>query len=115
MATGNAAGWRAALGEIDRAIGDCLSALDRYEATFANLFREGAVDRPPRPVVDPNAGGGLRGWDEKLGAAREATDAVERLLAEQEAVWGQWREAMADWQRLAATSPVPSANQDSEG
>jgi hypothetical protein len=99
MATGNAAGWRSTLAEIEQAIGDCLTALDRYEAAFARVL---GVE-PAHPGSEPEARSAEEpsAWDGRLAAAGEAADAVERLLAEQEAVWGRWRAALADWRRLA--------------
>jgi hypothetical protein len=100
MATGSTAGWRSALAEIERAIGDCLAALDRYESAFANILGPiGPTARGPEP------GDNTAAWEERLTAAGDAADAVERLLAEQEVVWGRWQAALADWRRLAGAGP----------
>src|SRR5262245_28152961 len=107
MATGNAAGWRSALTEIERAIGDCLAALDRYEAAFAKVLgvEPGAPSANEAKESKPDNGAGDPAWERKLAAAGEAADSVEKLFAEQERVWGRWRAALADWQRLAGTPP----------
>jgi len=113
MATGNAAEWRTTLGDIERAVRDCLTALDRYESAFAEQL---LPDEPARgsaaDPADPADPGGGRGWDEKLAAAGRSADEVERLLAEQEAVWGRWREALAGWRQLAGDGSEPAATKD---
>lgn len=103
MTTAAAAGWRDTLAEVERSIADCLSALDRYESAFGQVL--GAA--VPVAVPEPPAEGGLPAMDEKLSAARHQADEVERLLSEQEAVWGRWRDALAGWQQtLAADRPA---------
>lgn len=95
MATATGAGWRGALAAVEASIGDCLAVLDRYEAAFARVLGEPPAGHAPPPADDRR-----RAWDEKLATAGRHADDVERLLAEQEAVWGRWREAFADWRRL---------------
>jgi hypothetical protein len=92
--------WTRTLDEVDQAIGGCLSALERYEAKFVELLREQAVTTGPTferslPDVSPDVG-----WNDRLAAAKAGADEVEQLLAEQEAVWGRWRESLAAWRRL---------------
>jgi hypothetical protein len=92
--------WMRTLDEVDQAIGNCLSALERYEAKFVELLRERAVVAGPQferslPDVSPDSG-----WTDRLAAAKAGADEVEHLLAEQEAVWGRWRESLAAWRRL---------------
>jgi hypothetical protein len=95
MTAGEVAGWRDTLSEIEHAIGDCLAVLDKYEAAFARMLRaEGVADAVTASDLNP-------AWDEKLAIVGESAADAEHLLTEQEAVWGKWRDALADWQRLA--------------
>jgi len=92
--------WMRTLDEVDQAIGNCLSALERYEAKFVELLRERTVTPGPQferslPDASPDVG-----WDDRLATAKAGADEVEQLLAEQEAVWGRWRESLAAWRRL---------------
>ncbi len=92
--------WVRTLAEVDQAIGNCLSALDRYEAKFVELLREQEVAAGPcfersLPDTSPDVA-----WADRLAAAKAGADEVEQLLAEQEAVWGRWRESLAEWRRL---------------
>jgi hypothetical protein len=89
--------WMRALGEVQEAIRGCLAALDRYEARFAELLSGTA----PTPRPSPPSGG----WDDRLAAAQTEADEVERLLAEQEAVWGRWQGAFAAWRRSLEQTP----------
>jgi hypothetical protein len=95
MTTGEVACWRDTLTEIEDAIGDCLAVLDKYEAAFARLLRAEGVEDPV-PVSDRN-----HAWEERLATAGRSAADAEHLLTEQEAVWGRWRDALADWKRLA--------------
>jgi hypothetical protein len=89
--------WARTLNEVGQAIEGCLAALDRYESRFTALLADQlpAPDRPPRQLS-----GGDDGWRERLTAAKTGADEVERLLDEQEAVWGRWRESLSAWRRL---------------
>lgn len=92
--------WVRTLDEVGRAIAGCLSALDRYETKFAAMLAEQVPVRKGSPHFDrelPDADGG---WRDRLTAAKAGADEVERLLDEQEAVWGRWREALTAWRRL---------------
>lgn len=87
--------WMRTLDDVDQAIGNCLAALDRYEAKFVELLREQALAPGPHferslPDGSPDAA-----WDDRLATARAGADEVEQLLAEQEAVWNRWRESLA--------------------
>ena len=93
VATGD---WRSALTAVERGIDDCLEALNRYEAAFAKVLDEQPVAPLAAislPAID---------WDDRLQASQSVGDEVERMLAEQEAVWGRWRSALAHWQTMAA-------------
>jgi hypothetical protein len=107
MGTENAAAWRTTVADIEQAIGDCLSALDRYEAAFVQVLGGAsgvATDSPPAAHADRG-----EGWGERLDVAGRSADEVERLLDEQEAIWGRWRKALSGWQRLAAAGPGTAA------
>ena len=98
--------WVRTLDEVGQAIEGCLSALDRYEARFASLLREQLppAGRPPqfdRTLPDPQ-------WEERLAAAKAGAGDLERLLDEQEAVWGRWRAALSAWRRLVEQPPGPA-------
>ena len=77
---------------MGQAIEGCLSALDRYETKFTAMLAEHV---PPRGVIAPErpVAGADDGWRDRLTAAKAGADQVERLLDEQEAVWGRWRGA----------------------
>jgi hypothetical protein len=98
--------WMRSLDEVDEAIGNCLAALERYEAKFVELLREQAVAPGPRferslPDASPDVG-----WADRLAAAKAGADEVEQLLAEQEAVWRRWRESLAAWRQLVSQQGV---------
>lgn len=107
MGETGAGDWVRTLDEVGQAIEGCLSALDRYEMRFAAMLAECApphegVRRSERPMPE-----GDDGWRDRLTAARAGADEVERLLDEQEAVWGRWREALSAWRRLVE-QPQPN-------
>jgi hypothetical protein len=87
--------WVRTLDEVGQAIEGCLSALDRYETKFTAMLAEHV---PPR--FDRELSGGDDGWRDRLTTAKAGADEVERLLDEQEAVWGQWRERLVAWRQL---------------
>ncbi len=97
--------WMRTLDDVDQAIGNCLAALDRYEAKFVELLREQAVVPGPHferslPDGSPDAA-----WEARLASARAGADEVEQLLAEQEAVWNRWRDSLAQvFQQRSADS-----------
>ncbi len=102
------ADWVRTLDEVGRAIEGCLTALDRYEVKFSALLAEqlpprAGAPRFDRALPDGDADGG---WAERLAAAKAGADEVERLLDEQEAVWGRWREALSAWRRLVEQPPA---------
>jgi predicted nucleic acid-binding Zn-ribbon protein len=107
MTTKSKVGWQTALDDIEHAIVDCLAALDRYEATFVTALNSQLDDAQSSAAQQATTHESTT-WEERLAAAGDAADAVEKLLAEQEQVWGRWRTALADWQRLAAENGTKS-------
>ena len=105
MGGGNGSEWLRTLDEVERAVHGCLSALDRYEAKFGAVLSGAAV--PVRVPAD--APPAAPRWDDCLSAATGQADAVERLLAEQELLWGRWRESFANWRR-SVEQPDPGIN-----
>jgi len=103
--------WMRTLDEVGQAIEGCLSALDRYEVKFAELLADRLPPREDGPHFDralPDAAPDA-GWSDRLAGARAGADEVEQLLAEQEAVWGRWREALSAWRRLVEQPPGTAA------
>lgn len=94
------ANWVRTLDEVGQAIEGCLSALDRYETKFTAML---AAQIPPR--FDRELPGGDDGWQDRLTTAKAGADEVERLLDEQEAVWGRWRERLTAWRQLVEQPP----------
>lgn len=93
--------WERTLVEVGQAIEGCLTALDRYESRFADLLAGQEATQVGTAHFERNLPGSDDvGWNERLDAARAGADEVERLLDEQEAVWGRWCEALTAWQRL---------------
>jgi hypothetical protein len=98
--------WVRALDEVEDAVRRCLAVLDRYEGKFAELLAEHhgpTVRRHPVPEATS------AGWDERLSVARGMADEVERLLAEQEAVWGRWQDSLSAWRRSVEQPPRAAA------
>lgn len=98
--------WVRTLDEVEDAVRRCLAVLDRYEEKFSELLAEHSaptVRRHPLPESTAAA------WDERLSVARGKADEVERLLAEQEAVWGRWRDALSSWRRSVEQPPGAAA------
>ena len=91
--------WVRTLDEVEAAVRGCLAALDRYEARFHELLD--AQPAAPRPAPKPPP----TGWGESLDRAGRETAAVEHLLAEQEAAWARWREALSSWRQSVEQSP----------
>ena len=83
--------WEEPLAEVESAVAGCLAALDRYEATFADV-----LSPRPVPAAQPLAGAD-REWDDRLAAARAVANGLERDLAGTEAEWGRWRVAFSAW------------------
>lgn len=92
--------WVRTLDEVGQAIEGCLSALDRYEAEFTTMLAEHAASQEGAPPFDRDLPDADDGWRDRLTDAKAGADEVERLLDEQEAVWGRWREALTAWRRL---------------
>lgn len=94
-------GWATALAEVDRAVGDCLAALDRYEGAFADILSEvGPVLGVHRALVPPEGD-----WGERTAAARAKVADVEQLLDEQEQAWTAWQESFTAWRRSLEQLP----------
>ena len=93
--------WQATLAEVERSIGDCLAALERYETAFARVLNE------PAPILatvtEPLS---THKWDEHLTRTNEHVDEVEKLLCEQERVWNEWRQSLDQWQRSVSALPA---------
>jgi hypothetical protein len=87
--------WVRTLDEVGQAIEGCLSALDRYETKFTAMLADHVPPHTARPLPAPDDG-----WRDRLTVAKAGADEVERLLDEQEAVWGRWREALSAWRQL---------------
>ena len=102
MGDGRGQDWVRTLDEVDEAVHGCLTILDRYEAKFTELLGERLPPRSNPAVPIPSV------WDERLTAARAQADEVERLLAEQEAIWGRWREALSGWRRSVEQPAGPA-------
>ncbi len=96
--------WDETLSQVERSIGDCLAALDRYERAFTKVLHEHPEAIAARPLPAPSPV-----WDEKLAAATRQADEVEGLLAEQEVVWGRWRQTFGTWQQMMQELPASFA------
>jgi hypothetical protein len=83
--------WEQPLAEVVAAIAGCLAALDRYEATFADVLAPKAV-----PFAKPLAGSDPE-WGHKLEAAKEVADGLDQELAGHEAEWNRWRVSFSAW------------------
>lgn len=94
--------WVRTLDEVDAAVRRCLSVLDRYEAKFTELLADHAPPTVRRHAVPDRT---TEGWNERLAGAHAQADEVEQLLAEQEAVWGRWREALSTWRQSVEQPP----------
>jgi hypothetical protein len=86
--------WQKALAEVEEGVRACLTALDRYEATFDGLLTPAAV---PSPTSAP------ANWDASLARVGEEVNRVELLLAEQQAAWGRWHAALDRWEQSLET------------
>lgn len=103
--------WETSLGAIESAVGDCLKALDDYEASFRTAYIEsgGPVEAlrlhiPLDTVEDA--------WDRQLAGADRSADDVEQLLAEQEIVWNRWQELLATWRHSLEQPPELESETD---
>lgn len=104
MQHGQPSGWQGTLAEVEQAVGNCLAALDRYEKAFDGVLRaEGGV--PAAPAAATATVEQMTGWEERLGFARRHADAVEALLAEQEAEWTAWLAKYTAWRRSLEQPP----------
>lgn len=94
--------WMRTLDEVEQAVRGCLIALDRYEERFRHLLEDGGpsprgsgtTSHRPAPSDATDAVFAAR-----LAGATAEADAVEVLLAEQEAVWGRWQRTLAAWRQ----------------
>jgi hypothetical protein len=101
MSDSGKGGWAVSLGEVERAVGDCLRALDRYEEAFADVLAE--ADPPVRlhrPALEPDGA-----WDDRSRAARGRVDDLLELLDEQERAWATWQESYSAWRRSLEQLP----------
>jgi hypothetical protein len=80
--------WQKALAEVEEGVRACLTALDRYEATFDGLMAPAAA-----PAAAPPD------WDASLARVGDEVNRVELLLAEQQAAWGRWHAALDRWEQ----------------
>ncbi len=83
--------WQTALDEVERGVRDCLSALDRYEASFDGVLTSSRTEATPEATTDR--------WDQSLASAGERVSRVEHLLEEQEEVWQRWHAALNRWEQ----------------
>ena len=86
------ADWEDKLAHVERSIGDCLAALDRYEAAFQHVVASTAESPAPRSFAMPP-------WPERTVSG--AIDEVDQILADQESLWRRWQTAFAGWQAAA--------------
>lgn len=94
-------GWATALAEVERAVGDCLAALDRYEGAFADVLSEvGPSVGIQRTLVPPEGD-----WGDRTSAARAKVADVEQLLDEQEQAWSAWQASFTAWRRSLEQLP----------
>ena len=94
-------GWATALAEVERAVGDCLSALDRYEGAFADVLAD--ADPPVRlhrPALEPDGD-----WADRTDAARRQVHDLEQLLDDQERAWATWQQSYSAWRRSLEQLP----------
>jgi len=101
MSDSRKGGWAVALGDVERAVADCLHALDRYEGAFADVLAEA---HPPlrvhRPPLEPEAG-----WADRTVASRQQVDTLLELLDEQERAWATWQQSYSSWRRSLEQLP----------
>jgi hypothetical protein len=97
--------WVRTLDEVGQAIEGCLTALGRYETKFTAMLAEHVPSRAGVPHLGQQSPED-DGWRDRLTAAKAGADEVERLLDEQEAVWGRWREALSAWRQLVEQPPA---------
>jgi YD repeat-containing protein len=91
--------WQSVLASVEQSIVDTLTALNRYETSFRAVLGESLVER--QLIVWPS----LAAWDDKLTVATQHAASVERLLAEHDAVWHDWRTQYDHFQQLVGQFP----------
>ena len=95
-------GWATSLAEIESAVGNCLAALDRYEAAFRTVLHP--VEQT-KPQVLGKASLDIE-CDRQIERAATAAKSVEQLLNEQELVWRDWQRSYAAWRQSLKQSPA---------
>jgi hypothetical protein len=96
-------GWTHSLNEVERAVGACLDALDRYETAFAGLLFETGNGMQVANRLDANDD---REWDQRLSAAQAHVDSIEQLLIDQQAIWTSWQQTYQHWRESLERTPV---------
>ena len=96
--------WETSLGAIEVAVGDCLKALERYEASFQKAYTE---QGGPGEALQLHAAHDAldETWTRQLAGADRSAEDVEQLLAEQEIVWTRWQELVAGWKHSLEQTP----------
>jgi hypothetical protein len=95
--------WGRTLADVERAVDDCLAALERYESAFAGVLSGRPAEPEAKPVAEPEEAD--HGWDRLLATAERHADPVDKLLAEHERVWGHWCETYSAWRRSLEQPP----------
>ena len=86
--------WQASLDQMEAALGNALTALDRYQAGWERMLQSSAA---PAPTPAGSLELKLREWDARLIAAAELADSVERELNDRQAAVGRWQESIKLW------------------
>jgi len=85
--------WQASLDQMEAALGNALTALDRYQAGWERMLQSRTAPAPAGSLELK-----LREWDARLIAAAELADSVERELNDRQAAVGRWQESIKLWQ-----------------
>ena len=95
--------WRESVDRVEKELSECLAALDRYERSFHTVLNaEPVAVNELSPIIE----GKITGWSERLATAGERVVSVERLIAEQEAVWERWQSAVVRWKETIQQHPM---------
>ncbi|MGL6096824.1 MAG: hypothetical protein ACRC7O_13640 [Fimbriiglobus sp.] len=106
-------GWEHTLDDVARSVGDCLAALDRHEATFAEVLTSKSTERMASRGCEPP--GAVTPWDDLLTGAKQRAADVERALAAEEAEWARWRTDFADLRRRLQQPPGSDPREGGHG